>query len=133
MAQLRVLAELQAVAKVPSLPGLCGWLAELAAPAAQDWHNRTTQATRKVAMAEVVPTGNLASLLAVLDHPEMRRADEAGHQTALAQVRALDVKLYRLRSGTQARTETANRLGQETATVLGLAAFVVSLIAALLR
>jgi hypothetical protein len=133
MAQLRVLAELQAVAKVPSLPGLCGWLAELAAPAAQDWHNRTTQATRKEAMAEVVPTGNLASLLAVLDHPEMRSADEAGHQTALAQVRALDVKLYRLRSGTQARTETANRLGQETATVLGLAAFVVSLIAALLR
>jgi len=128
--QVSVLAHLQARLKARPLPGLAAWLAAVAAPSLGGWHNRETQEVRRKAVAEAVPAGNLKALLETLDDAAAREADEQGFAAAQAMMRQLDARLARLAGGTGARTETALRLGQETAAVIGLAALVAAIVAA---
>ncbi len=130
--QLGLLAQLQTRLKAPPLPGLASWLAQVAAPALEGWHNRAAQESRRQAVAEAVPSGNLRQLHAILGDPAGREADEKGFAAAEATVRHLDEQLARLAGGTGARMETALRLGQEVAAVLGLAALVAAILAAAL-
>jgi hypothetical protein len=132
VAQLSVLAELQKGFKAPPLPGLAAWMAELATPELEGWHNRATQAARREAMEAAVPAGDLSTLLGLLKDKVARDADEQGFAAAREAVRQLDLRIARLRKGTDARTETSMRLGQESASVIGLAALVGSLVMALL-
>jgi hypothetical protein len=130
--QLAVLAQLQVRLKAPPLPGVAGWLAGVAAPVLEGWHNRAARETLRAAIAEAVPAGNLTRLLAILADAVAREADERGHAAALASVRELDARLARLAGSGDVRGETALRLGQEIAAVLGLGALVFAIVAALL-
>jgi TPP-dependent pyruvate/acetoin dehydrogenase alpha subunit len=83
-------------------------------------------------VAEAIPAGNLRALLGMLDDPAAREADAQGHRAAQATVRQLDARLARLSGGGELRGETALRLGQESAAVIGLAALVAGIVAAAL-
>jgi hypothetical protein len=130
--QVSVLAELQSRQKAPPLPGLTAWLAAIALPTLPAWHNRTTQTARDAALAEAVPAGDVPALLRLIDDPAARDADRRGHAEAREAVLALDARLARLAAGADGRAETALRLGQETAAVIGLIALVIAIVAALL-
>jgi hypothetical protein len=130
--QLAVLAHLQVRLKAPPLPGLCGWLAQAAAPVLEGWHNRATQESRRALIGEAVPSGNLTRLLHVLNDTAARSADEQGHAAAEQAARGLDARLSGLLGGGHARAETALRLGQEIAAVIGLSALVVAIVAQLI-
>jgi eukaryotic-like serine/threonine-protein kinase len=129
VAQLSMLAELQTRLKAPPLPGLAGWLAERAVATLEGWHSRDAQAARREAVAEAVPTGDLRSLLGIVDNPAARAADAEGHAAALDVVRRLDARIAALAGGGDIRRDTALRLGQEVSAVLGLAALVASIVA----
>jgi hypothetical protein len=120
--QLAVLATLQIRLKAPPLPGLAGWLAETASASLEGWHNSEAQAARRQAVAAAVPAGNLQALLGILDDPAARAADARDHAAVQEAVRRLDARIASLTRGTEARGETALRLGQEISAVLGLAA-----------
>jgi hypothetical protein len=130
--QIAVLAELQTRQKAPPLPGLTAWLAALVAPTLAAWHNRVTQAARDAALAAAVPAGDLPALLRLIDDPAARDADQRGHAEAREAMQQLDVRLARLAAGADGRAETALRLGQETAAVIGLIALVIAIVAVLL-
>jgi hypothetical protein len=130
--QMAVLAQLQARVKAPALPGLSRWLADFAAPAMEGWHNRDALAARREAVATAVPAGNLKALLGIVNDPAAREADEHGYAAAQQAVLRLDARLGRLAGSAGMRADTALRLGQETAAVLGLAALVAAIIAAAL-
>ncbi len=129
--QLALLAHLQVRLKAPPLPGLCGWLAQVAAPVLDGWHNRATQESRRAQIGEAVPSGNLTRLLGVLSDTAARSADQQGHAAAEQAASELDARLTRLLRGAAVRAETALRLGQEIAAVIGLTALVAAIVAQL--
>jgi hypothetical protein len=98
----------------------------------EGWRNRATQVARRQAVAETVPDGNLAAVLAVIDDEAARQADAQGFAAARHAAGQIDARLALLRAGGESRAGTAMRLGQETAAVLGLAALVAAIIAAAL-
>jgi eukaryotic-like serine/threonine-protein kinase len=122
LAQLRLLAQLQSRFQAQPLPALAAWLAGLAEPVLATWHNRVRRAAVAEQLKVLAEAGFLAPLLAALDDPVARGTDSLEAQRAAEQLHRVDAELALIAGGAAGRTVTANRLGQEIAAGLGLAA-----------
>jgi hypothetical protein len=122
LAQLRLLAQLQSRFQAQPLPALAAWLAGLAEPVLATWHNRVRRAAVAEQLKVLAEAGFLAPLLAALDDPVARGTDSLEAQRAAEELHRVDAELALIAGGAAGRTVTANRLGQEIAAGLGLAA-----------
>lgn len=132
VAQVRLLARLQASQRAGALPALAAALAAAARPGLEAWHSRMRRAQKQAALAEAASAGDLGSMLAVLEDPVAREADLAGLQQAAAAAGQIDAALAALAEGANGQGAAARALGQEIAAALGLAALAASGVAALL-
>ncbi len=122
LAQLRLLAQLQSRFQVQALPALAGWLAALAGPVLATWHNRMRRNAVTEQLKGLAEGGFLAPMLAALDDPAARSADSHEAQQAADTLGRIDAELARIAGGAAGRNATAQKLGQEIAAGLGLAA-----------
>ncbi len=132
LAQVRLLARLQASRRAGKLPSLAAALAASARPGLASWSSRTRRAEKEAALAEAAGEGDLGALLAVLDDPAGREADAAGLQQAAAAAARIDTTIAGLAEGASGQGAIARALGREIAAGLGVAALAASGVAALL-
>jgi len=132
LAQLRLLARLQAGQGAGRLPALAAALVEAARPELDSWQSRLRRTEKAERLAVAAAAGDLAGMMSVLDDPAGRAAEAAGKRQALAEADAIDARIAALEAGTAARAAAARALGREIAAGLGLAALAASGVAALL-
>ncbi len=128
LAQWRLLAQLQTRFHTPPLPALAGWLAERAEPILTAWRNREHRVALRERLQTLAATGQLASMLALVEDPTERGADAQGAQQAAHELAWIDAELTALASGADSRAGVAQRLGQEIAAGAGLAALAAMLL-----
>ena len=121
LAQLRQLAQLQSRVQALNLPGLGEWIFSRSAPILETWRNRERRTAIAERLRAVAATGQLTSMLALLEDPASRNADTREAQQAADQFQAINAELARIADGGPGRAATAHRLGQELAAGLGLA------------
>ena len=83
-------------------------------------------------IVELAKAGYLSQMLTALDDPTARSIDAHEASMAAEGLRLIDVALAQLANGGAGRTATAQRLGQEIAAGLGLAALATTLVLAAL-
>jgi hypothetical protein len=132
LAQLRLLAQLQARTHPSRLPALGAWVAERVEGLVTVWHSLPLRAVLRPKLRELAVTGQLTALLALLDDPQARRSDERALQQATRDLARIDAALVRLATGGPVRAEQARRLGQEVAAGIGLSALALLLVIAAL-
>jgi hypothetical protein len=132
LTQMRILAQLQSRHHVLPLPGLAAWLAERAGPALGVWRNRQRRAAMTERLQGLAKSGQLAPMLAMLDDPVGRGADAHEAQLSMAELSRIDAELAQTAAGADGKAGLANRLGQEIAAGIGLAALAAALAVAAL-
>ncbi len=132
LAQLRLLAQLQARFHPRPLPALGAWIVERVDALVEVWHSRPRRAALRPRVRDLAVAGQLAALLNLLDDPQARRNDEHEVQRAAGDLGRLDAMLAQLAAGGPARAERARRLGQEVAAGIGLSALAMLLVIAAL-
>ena len=132
LAQLRLLAQLQSRYHPKPLPALGGWVTERAEALLAGWHSRPRRMLLQPKLRELATSGELATLLALLEDPQAHRNDELERQVAVRNLGWLDATLAGIATGAPARAEHARRLGQEVAAGLGLTALAMMLLIAAL-
>lgn len=132
LAQLRLLAHLQARHVGRPLPNLGAWVAGQMEALLASWRSRQRRAALRPRLRELADQGELVALLALLDDTHARQADETDALRAVEELMQIDSALAALASGGPQRAEQARRLGQEVAVGVSVAALAVMLMAAVL-
>jgi hypothetical protein len=130
LVQLRLLAGLQAQSGARPVPALAAILAEMVAPAMSIWRNRERRKRMQAALAGLTAAGRLGAMLAVLEDPTDRLADQREQQEAKLRIEAIDAQIAAIDGNAALRRETARRIGQETVTCIGAMVLTVALVAA---
>ena len=133
LAQLRQLTQLQSRVQALKLPALAGWILARAGPALDTWRNRERRTAIAERLAAIAATGQLTSMLALIEDPAIRIADTREAQQAADQFQAINTELALIAEGGRGRAATAYRLGQEIAAGLALALLAAMLAVAALR
>jgi hypothetical protein len=132
MAQLRLLARLQARYHPRPLPALGAWVADSADQLLSAFQSRPRRAKLRPKLLELASTGQLTALLTMLDDADTRRNDDRDVQRAARDLALIDTVLIRLGRDGPARAEQARRIGQEVAAGVGLTALATLLMIAAL-
>ena len=130
--ELRLLAQLQMRYHPRPLPALAAWIAGASAPMVALWYNRPRRQELADRMRSLAPAGMLMPMLALLEDPLGRNADANGARLAAAEVARIDAELAGIAAGAPERKDTAERIGQEIAAGIGLAALATMLVLAVL-
>jgi hypothetical protein len=130
LAQLRLLAALQARYHPGPLPALGAWFVAQAETLLASWRSRSRRAALLPRVRELAEAGRLVDALALLDHPDGHRQDELEARRAAERVAEIDLVLERLGQEGPARAQQARQYGQEIAAGAGLLALAAMLIAA---
>jgi hypothetical protein len=129
LAQLRLLSGLQTRFRLPPLPGLTRWMAEACVAAPSSWRNRSRRRRMEEKVVSLQDAGRLADLLALIDDPQERDADERGAREAEQAAARIDHELAALEEGAELRAEEARRLGREIAAGSGMLATLLAIVA----
>ncbi|HME21367.1 MAG TPA: hypothetical protein VKI44_08450 [Acetobacteraceae bacterium] len=122
LAQIRVLAQLQARLHPRPLPALAAWFGTRAEPVLATWRNRARRAGVEERLQAPMRTGYLSPMLLALEDPAGRSADAQEAREAAQQLARIDAELAQIAGGAQGRAATAARLGREVAAGFGLTA-----------
>ena len=117
----RLLAVLQLRFHPAPLPALARWLAGRAGPLLDAWRNAARRAERAEQLTAMAEAGQLAPMLALLQDPAGRSAEERDFHAARAERARLDAELAAIADGAAARAALARQWGQEIAAGIGLA------------
>ncbi len=129
VAQLRLVAVLQARYWPVPLPALAAWIAARAGPLVTLWHNRPKREAVAATLNTLAAAGFLTPMLALVEDPPARASDLAGAVDARARLILIDAELAEIASGAPRRSAHAARVGQEIAAAAGLTALAVMLVA----
>ncbi len=121
LAQLSLLAHIQAIFSPQPQPGLALWLVERSLALGQLWRRRDRQAQFAVQIRALAEIGLFGPMLALVEDPTSRAADRNEARQAEAALRRIDADLAQLRTGSQERAMFSVQLGQEVAAGIGLA------------
>jgi eukaryotic-like serine/threonine-protein kinase len=122
LVQMAMLARLQARYHPAPLPALARWLAAVAAPLAAEWRHLGQRAEVAQRLAALAEAGMIAPMLALLNDPARRLADERGFHAAAQDLVRIDATLAALEADGPQRATLARQWGQELAAGIGLAA-----------
>lgn len=103
------------------LPGLAHWLVTHSGPLVNSWEYRPRREDIQRLLSERARMGQLLPLLAILEDPNTRAADQTGAADTTATLARIDATLSDIVTGGPARAELARRMGQELAAGAGLA------------
>jgi hypothetical protein len=123
----RLLAVLQLRFHPAPLPALARWLAGRAGPLLDAWRNAARRAERAEQLAAMAEAGQLAPMLALLQDPAGRSAEERDFHAARTELARLDAELAAIANGAGARAALARQWGQEIAAGIGLAVLALAL------
>ncbi|WP_340120106.1 hypothetical protein [Pelagibius sp. 7325] len=127
---VRLFAEIQEAVGPERLPHLAGWCAALLKPAVDKFRNRTRREQMTEVLQQLAGKGHLSSLVALIDNPDRRAADEQGFLLARREFAALVEQMNWLRNGGLTRPAVVRASGREAASVVSgvIAAVAVMLI-----
>jgi hypothetical protein len=117
---LRLFGRLEQRLQPGPLPGLAGWLLQSGFATLEDWRSHKRRAELEATLKQAAASGQIGTMLKLVDDPEARRADEAGAEAAAQRLRVLQAALDDLKGSEPRRAKTAQNLGQELATGAGL-------------
>jgi hypothetical protein len=130
--ELRLLAQMQVRYYARPLPALTAWVAAAAAPMVALWFNRPRRQELADRVRSLVQAGMLLPVLALLEDPAGRNNDANGAKLAAAELNRIEAELRGIAAAATERSTTAERIGQEIATGVGLAALATVLVLAVL-
>ena len=132
LAQLRLLARLQASVHPAPLPKLAAWLAEVISPALSRFRSQSCRARLDLHLRTQAKTGSLPALLQCLDEASERRNDRAGWEVAKVRVQEIDAALAQRSDDQAIRDASLRQLSADVAGGAGLLAASASIILSLL-
>jgi eukaryotic-like serine/threonine-protein kinase len=132
LGQFRMLAQMQVRYHNQPLPALAAWLAARAGPVLATWRSRDRRSAVAERIEELAKAGYLSPMVTALDDPTARSVDAREAYLATEELRQIDTALVQLSNGGAGRAAAAQRLGQEIAAGLGLAALATTLVLAAL-
>lgn len=132
MAQLRILADLQARDQEARMPALAARMHEAVTPALRQWRNRSVRAGRERALAEAVAQGNLVAMVAVIEDRSARADDQRAAEHAQAELAQIAIRLAEIANAAGRRAAQARTTGQEIGAAIGLMALAASAVATML-
>ncbi|HEY1932015.1 MAG TPA: hypothetical protein VGG99_08390 [Acetobacteraceae bacterium] len=127
VAELRLLAQLQMRFHPTPMPALAAQVAGKVGPLIEAWRNRARRNELAQRIREIAQSGMLVPMVALLEDPPGRRADAQAAHIAAAELAQIDAELQQIAAGAAGRGATAERIGQEVAAGIGLAALAVIL------
>lgn len=130
--ELRLLAQLQVRYHPRPLPALAAWVAGAAAPMVALWYNRPRRQALADRVRSLAQAGMLLPILALLEDPAGRNSDANGAKLAAAELNRIEAELRSIAAAAVERSSTADRIGQEIAAGVGLAALATMLTLAVL-
>lgn len=120
LASVAVFARLQRLQRGLKLPALAKWVAGLATPAVETWHNKTLRETIGKRLPEAAASGDFALLLEVLDDQSARAEDLGGFAEAAATFARAAAAGIALRAEAPLRQAEAARVGGLSAQAVAL-------------
>lgn len=130
--ELRLLAQLQVRYHPRPLPALAAWIAGAAAPMVALWYNRPRRQALADRVRSLAQAGMLLPILALLEDPAGRNSDANGAKLAAAELNRIEAELRSIAAAAAERSSVADRIGQEIAAGVGLAALATMLALAVL-
>lgn len=132
VAELQVLARLQAQFRIGPLPALAGWIAETPEALLHGWRGKARRSVLAERIKAKAPEGQLAAMLAVIKDPVERDMDARESQAAAAELAWINAEIGRVQHDVSSCAEMAQRWGQELAAGVGLAVLAIALLAAVM-
>ena len=130
MAELHLLARLQAKLHPEPLPKLCSWAAAVLQAQIGLFSSKARRTRLAGELAVLTVVGDLPRMAALLDDKAAWAADLQERDTALARVAEIDQTLADLTVSSERRIRQAQRVGQDAAGAISTAALVLALAAA---
>jgi hypothetical protein len=133
MAMINLLAMIQWRVGVSGLNSLTMWLAHLAKPAINSYHNREKRRQLEEELPKVGREGNIVELSRLLDSAEERGADIRLFEEAKAQWLEAYRQVYDIEAGHEDLREDATRTGQQIASLISITLGFIAITVALLE
>ncbi|MGB1025382.1 MAG: protein kinase family protein [Rhodospirillaceae bacterium] len=128
LGMLGLLAVLQWKMGPEAVPGLASWIGGLMSPVIESYHSRERRRRLEKEVPKVVRKGNLPELYNLLDNGEERQSDHDEFAAAREEYRQAAQQIAALESGNYTVSEASQKLGQQTASSLSVAAAVITLV-----
>lgn len=98
-----------------ALYGLSSWIGGLLGPVINSYHSRTVRRDIEREVPRLVRQGGLPELYELIENAEQRQQDERGYQAAVEEFTLAENEIQEIEGSDTARTESAERMGQQTA------------------
>jgi hypothetical protein len=95
--------------------GLSSWVGGQLGPAINSYHSRTVRRDIEREIPRLVRQGSLTDLFDLIDNLEQRQQDEYGYEAAIDEFVLAETEIQEIEGSDSARTESAERIGQQTA------------------
>jgi len=115
---LRLLATVQRLLNQGPLPKTGIWLARTLSPAIESFHSRPYRHDLAIKIEEVAESGDLASLLALVDNHEARMRDAAGFENAKLEFQRATREINWLRRGGLTSAQTVRKGARQAALLI---------------
>ncbi|NIA70469.1 hypothetical protein HBA54_17880 [Pelagibius litoralis] len=115
---LRLLAEVQRAASPTPTPYLAAWCVALLKPVVEGFRNRTRREQMADMAMRLAGQGNLTTLLALIDDPNRKAADEQGFRNAKRDFAALVEQANWLRGGGMTSPAIVKRHAREASSIV---------------
>jgi eukaryotic-like serine/threonine-protein kinase len=131
--ELILLCDLQSRYHPAPMPRVAKWMAARLQPGVQRWRNRPRREAAQARLETLSQAGILSRLLDLVEDPAAWAQDTAGAQLAAKEMAMIDAELTAIDNGDKARFADAERFGRAIAGGIGLSAFILMVMSALLR
>lgn len=114
---LSLLAVMQWRMKQGPFYGLSSWVGGLLGPAINSYYSRPTRRELESEIPSLVRKGSLPELFDLIDNAENRKIDSEGYATAREEYGAAEEEITEIEQTDTARSEEAERVGEQTAAI----------------
>jgi hypothetical protein len=131
-AELDLLQVMQARYHPSPMPALAKWVAARLQPDLQRWRNKPRREAMQSRLESLAQAGALSRLLELVEDRTSWALDSAGAQLAASEVARIDAEVAAIDHQAEARFADAERFGRAIAGGIGLSAFILTVMSALL-
>lgn len=103
-----------------SLPALAAWCGAMAGPVVGAFHSRDKRKDLEKDLPKMIRRGSIVEIYNLLENQEAREKDHNEFAWAQAQYQAAEEEIKRVQSDDEERRDEADRIGRQTASVLGI-------------
>ena len=100
--------------------GLSSWVGGLLGPAINSYHSRPTRRDLENEIPSLVRKGSLPELFDLIDNAEKRKTDTEGYTAAREEYAAAEEEIQEIEKTDTARSEEAERVGQQTSAITSI-------------